>query len=499
MGRSRNLVVVGAVFGLVFSGSAVAGERSTAPSWQGFYTGVGLGVRSTDVVSTSTGGFSGGLTSTPDPTTASARFDSSTVSISGYFGYNWRFAPTWVLGVEGDLGWADKTTSVFGLPGFYGTNVGVSPLSGDNVDFRATWDASVRVRLGYLLTPSVMIYGTGGPSWLHVEETVHCGGACTLLGVAQAVDTASTTRLGWTVGGGIETMISGNWLARAEYRYADFGTWSASWHANPPTTGGNAETKLRTQTALFGLAYKFGSNNPAQEAYASAAPAMSWGGYYAGLAVGSRAIDSNWTTTSLMNGGVNIMDQESTTARFNNTAARVGGIFGYNWLFAPKWLAGIEADLGWAGQERSFFGLPGGFGPTFGPPLVGDSVSLRTSWDASLRARLGVLVTPTFLTFVTAGPAWLRAERTFTCNGVCPQITVPTTFSETANRLGWTIGAGFETAVGGNWLARADYRYGDFGKWNADWILVPNAVSGTADIKIATHTAQVGLVYKFGR
>ncbi len=38
--------------------------------------------------------------------------------------------------------------------------------------------------------------------------------------------TIGDTRLGYTIGGGIETQLVGNWFARGEYRYADFGTGS---------------------------------------------------------------------------------------------------------------------------------------------------------------------------------------------------------------------------------------------------------------------------------
>jgi len=64
----------------------------------------------------------------------------------------------------------------------------------------------------------------------------------------------------WTIGTGIETMLWANWFARGEYRYADFGTGSftLSRIGAPPDAGlTNYDVKLRTHTALFGIAYKF--------------------------------------------------------------------------------------------------------------------------------------------------------------------------------------------------------------------------------------------------
>jgi opacity protein-like surface antigen len=38
--------------------------------------------------------------------------------------------------------------------------------------------------------------------------------------------TIDDTRVGWTVGGGVETEVSQNWKARLEYRYTDLGHFS---------------------------------------------------------------------------------------------------------------------------------------------------------------------------------------------------------------------------------------------------------------------------------
>jgi outer membrane immunogenic protein len=38
------------------------------------------------------------------------------------------------------------------------------------------------------------------------------------------VGSFSTTRAGWTVGVGAEHAFTPNWIARAEYRYTDFGS-----------------------------------------------------------------------------------------------------------------------------------------------------------------------------------------------------------------------------------------------------------------------------------
>jgi outer membrane immunogenic protein len=66
--------------------------------------------------------------------------------------------------------------------------------------------------------------------------------------------------VGWTVGGGIEVLLGHNWLARAQYRYSDYGHVS-----NTDTFGGGGSflrivsttTSVNTHILDFGLAYKF--------------------------------------------------------------------------------------------------------------------------------------------------------------------------------------------------------------------------------------------------
>ena len=47
-----------------------------------------------------------------------------------------------------------------------------------------------------------------------------------------------------------------NWSARGEYRYSDYGTWRTTL-GTPATLAVTADIRMRTHTALFGLAYTF--------------------------------------------------------------------------------------------------------------------------------------------------------------------------------------------------------------------------------------------------
>jgi outer membrane immunogenic protein len=65
---------------------------------------------------------------------------------------------------------------------------------------------------------------------------------------------------GWTVGGGLEAAIGKDWLARAAYRYADFGSFAHTFFAGTPLTFDAVHVRLpiSTHTVEFGFAYRFG-------------------------------------------------------------------------------------------------------------------------------------------------------------------------------------------------------------------------------------------------
>lgn len=255
-------------------------------SWGGFYLGLGIGSRWTQGDASVT---SASFNNTPNPNApGSMDIGHSSFRFSPYFGYNWQLLSNWIAGVEGDWGWADKTTTLAGaaypsIGLLTSINVFTPQNGGDTFSLKSSWDTSLRARLGYLVRPNILLYGTGGPAWLHVESTSTCshgsvgGGLPCVTGAPQGQlltplnITDESTKLGWTLGGGIEGMFGSNWIARAEYRYASFGTIS-NIDNRSTTPSGTAvfgapvvstvayDLRLATQTVTFGLSYKFGSN-----------------------------------------------------------------------------------------------------------------------------------------------------------------------------------------------------------------------------------------------
>lgn len=275
---NKSVVATAALVSLAAIGSAGAADLAVkAPTpvydWTGFYIGGSIGDRLTDADWTTTC-LQPGFAACPEgafpnrfANQTSVPINSNAPRFGGYAGYNVQFQNV-LVGVEADAAWADSSAFALGIPGAEDPTVAGSPGL-DTAKIRETWDASLRGRLGWIVTGTVLLYGTAGVSWMHAEASATCGtgfpvGWCAanspFLGTTQTV---STTRMGWTAGGGIEVMVRPNWLARAEYRYTDYGTFSSTLFQgfNGNVVNGDAfsfDAKLRTQTTLIGVAYKFG-------------------------------------------------------------------------------------------------------------------------------------------------------------------------------------------------------------------------------------------------
>lgn len=478
--------------------------------WGGFYAGLGLGFRGsrTDATATSET-VAGAPQNLADGRPTSASFDGLGFRTSAFSGFNWQLAPQWIAGLEGDVGFADQSTTRQSLafsPGF--VRFALPP---DSLTVKTEWDASLRARLGFLFTPATLAYATGGIAWQRSYINSNCAN-CPGFTFSPAVISASSIQVGWTVGGGIETALGGNWFARAEYRYADFGaTPFTIARTAVPASGFNStadkfDLKIQTHAASFGLAYKFGDPIVAGAQAAmitKAAPiAMSWTGPYLGLGLGVRAQQVDTAATSELF-GVALIPLEKNTVPFNGTAFRASPYAGVNWQFAAKWVAGIEGDAGFADRTVTLSGYP--VSPAFGTfHESADSLVVKSTWDASLRARLGFLVTPATLLFASGGAAWQHDEVISTC-GSAPCRTLfnlsPSVLTNSTTKLGWTLGGGLETALGHHWLARAEYRFADFGTStyaiSRTSHFAPSNTVDTFDVTLRTHVATFGLAYQF--
>ncbi len=241
-------------------------------------------------------------------------------------------------------------------------------------------------------------------------------------------------------------------------------------------------------------------------------PVAVWTGFYGGLSLGARSAENDWTTTGFGSIAIaaGVFPGSDANQSFDGVAARIGGYTGYNWQVASTWVVGVEADIGWANNQKTKVGIPGTATATLGPHVTsGDTAFVNESWDGSIRARLGVLITPTTLLYASGGAAWqtIKIGATCTVNAVfssyCTFPLAPTTHSEsiTPIQAGWTAGVGIEQRAWGNWFVRGEYQYADFG--NVNHLFFGSDVGLGQDdrifvnVKAITQTVTAGLAYRF--
>ena len=130
-------------------------------TWTGFHVG---------------GNFGGAATSINElwsPTFGVAPILGSTggVSFAAGFqaGYDWQFATSWVAGIEGDWSWANARGNLNQPWVLYPSGVAV-PGSFTTMGSTLDWVSSLRARLGYVVLPNLMVYGTVGGARANIQQ-----------------------------------------------------------------------------------------------------------------------------------------------------------------------------------------------------------------------------------------------------------------------------------------------------------------------------------------
>ena len=128
-------------------------------------------------------------------------------------------------------------------------------------DATLPWFGTARGRVGYSVG-STLFYATGGYAYGSVKTKI----AAAFLGAPVNAE-ISSTKGGWTVGGGIETpftflsMLGPNWTSKTEYLYVDLGTSTGAFvdSAGGPVVTATNSTQVHEHIFRTGLNYHFNS------------------------------------------------------------------------------------------------------------------------------------------------------------------------------------------------------------------------------------------------
>ena len=183
----------------------------------------------------------------------------------GQLGYNWQ-SGNWVFGFETDAQWTGQRGTASRLCGLLATAAsaclpGVALGTSAAVEQHLEWFGTFRGRAGMLVTPSTLLYVTGGAAYgsLNTDITVT---SITPLGLPVSITrSGESSKFGWTIGGGIESKLSmfgNNWSGKLEYLYMDLGTVeSTSGIGTGVLIGTNLSTRVTDSIFRAGINYQF--------------------------------------------------------------------------------------------------------------------------------------------------------------------------------------------------------------------------------------------------
>ncbi|HEY4142579.1 MAG TPA: outer membrane beta-barrel protein [Pseudolabrys sp.] len=244
-------------------------------NWTGFYAGVSGGYGWGSGSNSLTGADARDLYRLyigvpPTPVFPSAIDNASKGVLGGITaGYNYQMGRS-LLGVEADF----SEANIRGSGSFVSPDYGrVEPIVTTQQDKKLEWLSTLRGRVGYLPTPDLLVFATGGLAFGK-------GTVSTVSTVAPAPTSAPAnciagdpfshyfcnagsdekTMTGWTLGAGLEAMIARNWSLKAEYLYYDLGSITYTSSLTAIFVGSPAlQTSVRFNGSIarIGLNYHF--------------------------------------------------------------------------------------------------------------------------------------------------------------------------------------------------------------------------------------------------
>jgi outer membrane immunogenic protein len=230
-------------------------------NWTGFYLGGGLGgdwSRYETKLTTVNGavplfapGDIGRLNGLGSPTISTL-----TGAVGGRVGYNYQ-VDHWVFGLEGTAWYfnsskfaANSANPFVGVGGGFATFNSTSSMD---------WVATIGPRFGWSID-RVLLYWTAGGAFGKASFVDSYAGL-NAVGPSSETTSVSQTRAGWTVGGGLNYGLNGNWILSVDYQHIDLGYLKTSGlvttTAGANTATFNFSTLVHTDIFTLGAAYKF--------------------------------------------------------------------------------------------------------------------------------------------------------------------------------------------------------------------------------------------------
>ena len=258
------LLLAGAAFAALIAGRAMAADLAVrsyavpAPpvGWSGLYVGANAGgtwssannLTITTVPQTSFGGVPAIADANAGAASASGSFGSGRRAGfigGGQVGYNWQLG-SFLVGAEADVAWvvgrggSSNGATGAALVGPASNAAGTTDLTAFTASSNLSVLGTLRGRAGYLVTPALLAYATGGLAYGSISGSAGfttSNPAYPAIGLSSpwgVSNVFSAVRAGWTFGGGLEWMFVPGFTVKAEYLYYGLGHVNAAIGVSGP-------------------------------------------------------------------------------------------------------------------------------------------------------------------------------------------------------------------------------------------------------------------------
>lgn len=421
--------------GIAFVLGGSAFANPKSINWSGYYIGANAGFANGDL----RGHYDEGEDDRP-------RDFRSTGAIFGLQGgYNWQVGRK-VYGIELDVTGGDILNR-FDVGG-----------AGDPAwaTFRTSLLSSARFRSG-IAVDNILLFSSIGVGFGHSKLSVIDPTA------APNNFSRSFNAPALVTGLGVDWRFSPRWSLRAEYLYYYFGKSRSLAGATNDTEDFDFFKISGIQTVRLGVNYHFNAAVPTVSA-----PAMNWAGWYGGvhLGYGRSELPGMYDEAGDI-GGLNF-----------DPRGFAGGLYaGRNWQMGA-WVYGIEIDGTWAGMSNDRIDDEGSY------------QKLKTTAFGSIRGRIGVAA-DSKLFYLTGGIGAVRSS-------IYADEGAGNNGKKNLTSWGPVIGAGFESALQGNW----SFRLEGLTYLLSNRVSLPDLTTDSEDEDYIRqrniYVVRAGLTYRFG-
>jgi outer membrane immunogenic protein len=238
------------------------------------------------------------------------------------------------------------------------------------------------------------------------------------------------------------------------------------------------------------------------------APVYTWSGCYAGANAGTSSGRSTQTTlgNTLLTGGalgapapaLTTVPAGSSIAGDLSLSGFIGGFQGGCNYQMGMWVVGAEVDGMATNKEGQNFEV--GLVPFLGNGRANWISQTQERWLVTARGKLGLAGWGWFgdksMVYITGGAAWAKIDTSEFLVGAQPN----TGHQESNTRTGWTVGGGYEYALGYGWSVKGEYLYVKFD----DYTTFTTPPFGGTGLNLAPRTNKLndnifraGMNYKF--